>query len=306
MPLVTFNSLMRAAEDGGYAVGYFESWSLESLLAVADAAEAMRSPVILGFSGVYLTHPRRVVRDPLPVLAAMGLETCRTLSIPVCLLFNECAKFDRVLEALTLGFSLVMYSDDRETEVERERRITQLTDIAHDNGQAVEAEMFALPGVGGEPLPPDAPNPLSDPRLSAQFVERTKINALAVNIGQKHLHGRCEVDLDLDRLQALRAAVDVPLVLHGATSVRRTDIRAAVNIGVRKVNVGSALKQAYFEALKSACRAQTDSLNPYEAIGSGLSTDVLTAGRVAMQAIVEEWMKLLGSAGKATSMEVPT
>jgi len=57
MPLTSFNDLMAAAERGRYAVGYFESWSLESLLAVADAAEAVRSPAILGFSGTYLTDP---------------------------------------------------------------------------------------------------------------------------------------------------------------------------------------------------------------------------------------------------------
>ncbi len=68
MPLVPF-----PADDGGrgrrggYAVGYFESWNLESLLAVADAAEAERSPVILGFSGIYLPHPgRAVIRSALP------------------------------------------------------------------------------------------------------------------------------------------------------------------------------------------------------------------------------------------------
>jgi fructose/tagatose bisphosphate aldolase len=73
MPLVPFHQLMAEAEGGGYAVGYFESWNLESLMAVADAAEAMRSPVILGFSGIYLTNSRRIVKEPLSVYAAMGL-----------------------------------------------------------------------------------------------------------------------------------------------------------------------------------------------------------------------------------------
>ena len=84
-----FDELMADAEAGGYAVGYFESWNLESLLAVADAAEEAHSPVILGFSGICLTHPRRIVNDPLSVYAAMGLEVCRKLSVPACLLFNE-------------------------------------------------------------------------------------------------------------------------------------------------------------------------------------------------------------------------
>src|SRR5437867_2161792 len=67
MPLVGFQELIDEAERGGYAVGYFESWSLESLLAVADAAERTGSPVILGFSGIQLPAPerrRRVARGP--------------------------------------------------------------------------------------------------------------------------------------------------------------------------------------------------------------------------------------------------
>ena len=61
--------LMTDAEAGGYAVGYFESWNLESLMAIADAAVAVRSPVILGFSGIYLTDSRRISKG-----AALGLR----------------------------------------------------------------------------------------------------------------------------------------------------------------------------------------------------------------------------------------
>src|SRR5947207_21297 len=104
MTMVSFNSLMHDAIAGGYAVGYFESWNLESLLAVADAAEVMRSPVILGFSGVYLPHVHRIVKDPLHVYASMGLDVCRNLGVPACLLFNESPNFEWVLEAVGLGF----------------------------------------------------------------------------------------------------------------------------------------------------------------------------------------------------------
>jgi hypothetical protein len=89
MPLAPFAELMADAERGGYAVGYFESWNLESLLAVCDAAEATRSPVLLGFSGIYLPHPARVAREPLNLYAALGLEAIRGLSVPACLVFND-------------------------------------------------------------------------------------------------------------------------------------------------------------------------------------------------------------------------
>jgi fructose/tagatose bisphosphate aldolase len=290
---------MRDAAAGGYAVGYFESWNLESLLAVADAAEAARSPGILGFSGIYLPHPGRVVKDPLDVYASMGLEICRRISVPACLLFNESPSIEWVRDALRAGFGLVMYSNDQEPQTSREARIAELSQMAHKNNQAVEAETFALPGVAGERVQFDDSAEMTEPSAAAAFVRQTKIDALAVNIGQQHLHGQQEVTLNLERLAALRAAVDIPLVLHGATSVRRNDIRQAVEIGIRKVNVGSALKQAFLGAMREKCRECSESSNPYEVIGSGFANDVLVAGRLAMQREVEDWMKTIGSAGRA-------
>jgi fructose/tagatose bisphosphate aldolase len=114
-----------------------------------------------------------------------------------------------------------------------------------------------------------------------------------------HLHGRGQVRLDLGRLAALKAAVQVPLVLHGATSVHRADLAEAARLGIRKINVGSVIKRAYLEALRRAAVVAGDAYNPYDVIGSGFASDVLTAGRVAMQAVVEEMMHLFGSAGKA-------
>ena len=63
--------------------------------------------------------------------------------------------------------------------------------------------------------------------------------------------------------------------------------------------MGSVLKQAYFNALCSACDAQRHHANPYEVIGSGLPQDVLVASRMAMQSVVEEFMNVFGSAGQA-------
>src|SRR5262249_44960561 len=122
MPLVPFHTLMQDAEKGGYAVGYFESWNLESLLAVAAAAQATRSPLILGFSGIYLLHPQRWVKDPFSVYAAMGLEVGRGLSVPCCLLFNESPHLHCVLSAVDLGYQLVMYTDDSLAPEELEER----------------------------------------------------------------------------------------------------------------------------------------------------------------------------------------
>jgi len=293
MPLASFAELMVDAERGGYAVGYFESWNLESLLAVCDAAEATRSPVLLGFSGIYLSHPARVVRESLSLYSALGHEAIRRLSIPACLVFNESPNFEWVLEAIALGFGLVMFSDETlgfDGQLEQVRKVTE---VAHRAGVAVEGEAAALPGVGGKLSALTENLRLTDPDAARNFIERTGVDAFAVNVGQAHLHGRSRVRLNLARIVDLKQSLKVPLVLHGASSVDRTDLSAAIRLGIRKINVGSALKSVYFEAVRRAIGRVGDSYNPYEVVGSGLDGDILTTGRVALQKTVEDWMILL-------------
>ena len=299
MALVPFNELMCEAEKGNYAVGYFESWNLESLQAVADAAESMRSPVILGFSGIYLPHPARATRENLRVYAALGLETCRSLSVPSCLLFNESPDFEWVTEAIELGFGLVMYTDEEVSVEEQVERVRAIVERAHRKGVAVEGELMPLPGVGGELSAAPELNCLDDPEVARSFVERTQVDAFAVNLGQAHVHGRTMIQLNLARLRELREKITVPLVLHGATSISQSDLKDAIQLGVRKINVGSVLKRSFFEAMRSACSSISEGYNPYEVVGSGLEKDVLTHARIALQKKVEELMNLFGSALRA-------
>lgn len=300
MARVSFTQLMAEAERGRYAVGYFESWSLESLLAVADAAEAMRSPVILGFSGIYLSHPDRRARDRLAPYAAMAAAVAEELTVPACLLFNECPDREWVEHAVDAGFDLVMYSSETVPAADRVEIIRDVAERAHARGAAVEGEIEPLAGVAGD-LAPGAAG--SDVRLTSAdearaFIDGTGIDALAINVGQMHFHGRRIARLDLDRLRQLRD-LGVPLVLHGGSSIDSGDLRAAIEIGVRKINIGSRLKQIYFKALREACDGIPASANPYEVIGSGLKDDVLIRARLAMQRDVEVLMALFGSAGRA-------
>lgn len=295
MPLASFAELMTDAEQRGYAIGYFECWNLESLLAVCDAAEATHSPVLLGFSGLHLPNPMRVVRDPLSLYAALGLEAIRRLRVPACLVFNESPDFEWVMEAIALGFGLVMFSDETLSFDMQVEKVQQVVQTAHKAGLAVEGEAATLPGVGGElsSLPEDLR--FTDPGRARDFIERTGVDAFAVNIGQAHLHGRKRVRLNLSHLVELKHALSVPLVLHGASSLDRSDLKEAIRLGIRKVNVGSALKREYFEALRKTALQAGDGYNPYEVIGSGLAGDVLTAGRIALQKSVEDWMTVFGS-----------
>jgi fructose/tagatose bisphosphate aldolase len=170
---------------------------------------------------------------------------------------------------------------------------------AHPLGCAVEAEMSAPPGIDGDLSTAPEELHLTDPAHARAFVEETGVDCLAVNVGQAHLHGREKVHLRLDLVEDLRREVPVPLVLHGASSIERADLAAAIRLGVRKINVGSVLKQRFLSALREGCAAVPPDANPYEALGSGFQQDLLTRGRVAEREVVEELLHLFGSAGKA-------
>lgn len=301
MPRVRFNELLEHAGRNRYAVGYFESWNLESLLAVADAAEAKKSPVILGFSGITLPNEKRVVRDSLSTYAAFGKDICARLSVPSCLLFNESAYLSWVLEAIDLEFDAVMFTDDRLTLAEQTENVKTVVQKAHDRGVAVEGELTPLPGAGGEAVLPGEQGPKTGIGEALEFIYKTGVDSFAVDIGQVHRHGRIKLPLDLEHLKLLKERISTPLALHGASSVDGKSIQAAVAAGIAKINVGSNLKRAFFNAMRNACIETGEDFNPYDIIGSGLSVDVLTKGRVAVQSMVEDLMDLFGSTGRAFS-----
>lgn len=299
MPIVPVREMLRDAGERLYAVGYFECWDLESLMAAADAAREKRSPVLLGFSGIYLAHPERVRDDPLEVYAALGLAVCRSLPVPANLVFNECPDEDWVKAAIRAGFGQVMYTDDRLDYETLTRKVKGFVLDAHQSGILVEGEISPVPGLAGRLQTRPQDFRLTAPQAAQEFVEATGIDALAVNIGQAHLHGRQQVVLDFERLDEIREAVDIPLVLHGASSIGNHELKCAVHRGITKVNVGSRLKQAFYGAIETGLMAVDETRNPYEVIGSGLEQDILVRGRLAMTLVIEEYMEALGSAGKA-------
>jgi fructose-bisphosphate aldolase class II len=117
-----------------------------------------------------------------------------------------------------------------------------------------------------------------------------------------HLHGRRKVLLDLDRLQVIRERVGVPLVLHGASSIDDEALQLAIRGGIRKINIGSTLRTAFYRAVHERIMSTGTTFNPYEVLGSGLEGDILLAGRLAVRNLVREKMHLFGSAGRASDL----
>jgi ketose-bisphosphate aldolase len=294
MSLWPISELVQHARKNQYALGYFESWNLESLQGVLDAAEMTGSPIIIGFNGEFLSRPGRKVTERIRCYAELGKAGAAEARVPCGLIFNECPNDDWVRNAVLAGFNLVMPADPSATYEDYRVRVATLTEFAHRHGAAVEAEVGHLP-FGSSRLTNGYS--LTDPELAGRFVEDTEVDLLAVSVGNVHVLTKGERELDLKRLSQIGERANKPLVLHGGTGIPASSIREAIKLGVTKVNYGTYLKQRYLEALRSSIAAEVD--NPHELLGMGGEHDVMIAGRLAVRDAVLERIELLGCCGKA-------
>src|SRR6266511_5941559 len=107
MPLVSLSGMLADAVRGAYGVCYCESWNLESLQAVVEAAEDCRSPVVAGFNGGFLRHCSRRKAENLAYYAGFKLALERS-SVPVAFLLNESDSLEQIEQGIELGFNAVM------------------------------------------------------------------------------------------------------------------------------------------------------------------------------------------------------
>lgn len=295
MPLESIPRLLAGCRAGGYAVGYFESWNLESLQGVLDAAEQTRSPVIVGFSGEFLSGRERLAPERLALYGALGRAAAEASSVPCGFIFNECPDDSWVLAAIESGFNLVMPADPTRSYEDYVRRVQRIVAHARARQVAVEAELGELPcGVAGHE---GHTGQLTDPEVAQRFVSETGVDLLAVSVGNVHVQMTGETDLDLERLAAIHARVPVPLVLHGGTGIAPRSLQAAIRLGVAKVNYGTCLKQAYLKAVRAAISQESG--DPHVLLGRGGPRDVLVEGRLAVRDAVLQRIGLLGCCGRA-------
>ena len=288
MPVEPVPQMMARARRDGYAVGYFESWNLESLQGVLDAAEQTRSPIIIGFNGEFLSGPGRARSERLRLYGALGSAAAEGASIPCGFIFNECTNDRWTEQAIMTGFNLVMPADPEASLEGYTRRVTDLATIAHAHDVAVEAEVGELPQANERGTP-------TDPAVAEGFVQATGVDLLAISVGNIHVKLRDQAPLDLDLLARIRERVDVPLVLHGGTGIEADSLREAIRIGVNKVNYGTYLKQRYLDAVRAAL--DTPEPNPHRLLGMGGAEDVMTVGRRAVCDAVLERIDILGCCG---------
>jgi ketose-bisphosphate aldolase len=286
--------LLADARRRGYAVCYCESWNLESFQAVIEAAEELGSPIIVGFNGGFLMHASRRRPENLAFYAGMGVPL-RECQVPVSLILNESESLSQIARGLELGFNAVMVESHHLGSGEYRELVKQVVAVARSRNAFVEGQIGVLPN-GWEG--PNGSGVITDPSLARAFVEETGVDALSVSIGNVHILTQGKAPIDIEALKQLRAAVKVPLVLHGGTGFPAERAAEVIALGVAKFNFGTALKQVYLGAVREAIKAYHEPMNPHVFLGMGGAEDVMVAGREAVKLKVKELIQNYGFAGK--------
>lgn len=299
MALVSMTSLMDHALVNNYAVGYFEAWNMESILAVVDAAEKANSPVIIGFGGQFIGSKKRRIKENIYHYGRLGKAIAEQTPIPVALLLNEAHELPLLIDGMDAGFNAIMFEGQGMSLDESIGINKYLVEQAHALGVAVEAEVGQLPDsdiVTGT----ITEGKLTDLNEAAYFVDETGIDSLAVSIGNVHLLEGRKASLDFELVSRLRKKINIPLVLHGATGISDADLKTAIQLGMSKVNVGTVLKRAYLNAIQAYLKEnKVSNMDPHNVMGRGGEEDMLCKARDAVSHEVLRYMRLFGSENMA-------
>lgn len=282
MPLVTSKQMLKDAQKGGYAVGAFNVENMEMVKAVIAAAEELRAPVMLQ------TTPSTVKYGTLETYAAIVAAEAKKATVPVCLHLDHGSSYELAVAAMEAGYTSVMIDGSHETFEDNIAVSKKVVDVAAEKAIPVEAELGKVGGKEDD-LEAEA-DTNTDPKEAKEFVERTGVDSLAIAIGTAHGFYAGTPVLDKERVSEIRALVDIPLVLHGASGLTDDDVRECVSRGICKVNFATELRVAYTDAMKKLLEEKPDTFDPKK-FG--------VVGMESVKALVMERMKVCGCDGKA-------
>lgn len=282
MALTDTREMLLRAQSGGYAIGAFNAENMEIMQAVFEAAAETQSPFILQ------TTPSMLKYAMADVFFALTRGLSAVSSVPVALHLDHGDSFATAAKCLRAGYTSVMIDGSKLSFEENIALTTRVVEMCSPCTVPVEAE---LGKVGGKEEELETNDPgYTDPDEAVEFCARTGISSLAVAIGTAHGFYSGKPQLDLARLEKIRARVDIPLVLHGASGLTDEDIQNCIRRGICKVNFATELRNAYTEGVKGALLRNPALYDPKE-FGK--------EGRKLVKQLVMQRMIVCNAAGKA-------
>lgn len=308
MPLEILGKMYEKANRERYAIGQFNFSNLEFLQSAVEAAEEMKSPVIVALSTGAIKY------GGIKNLVALTRTMAEQVSVPVALHLDHGEKLDDIKRCVDAGFTSVMIDGSHHPLEENIALTRQAADYAHSHGGiTVEAELGRLGGIEDDIKVDERDARLTDPAEAVRFVKESGCDALAVAVGTSHgaYKFKGENRIDFERIKSIKQLLGIPLVLHGASSVDAESVAQinkyggkiegakgldaesytrAIQNGINKVNIDTDLRLKWTAVLRKLIAEKPGEFDPRKFLGPA---------RDAVKEVIKQKMTLLGSAGKA-------
>jgi len=274
--------IIKEAREGKYAFGMFNTSNLEVTQAIARAAEARNMPAMIGVTETAIKYA-----GFLPLINLVkGVITESKADLVLHLDHGKTPKL--IKRCIDEGFKSVMI-DASFCEFEKNVEITKdIVEYAHKKGVVVQAELGKIPRVKSsmEIEVMFKKMKKTDPNEAKEFVERTKVDTLAVIVG--NIHGMYKPEgnphLDIDLLKKIRDKISTPFVLHGGSGTPSGDVqRAILEGGIVSVNIDTEIRVAFIGAINDFCVSGQMVTDPRK---------ILSIARDSVQKKVEEKIEL--------------
>jgi len=250
--LVPSRQLLNAARRDGRAVAALNFYNAETLRAHINAANACDAAIILQ------TTESTIDYLGIDMAVSMAQAAAREMSKPAALHLDHGANFEIARRCIEAGYSSVMIDGSKLPFHENVELTGRVVELAHSAGVSVEGELghVAQNADGG-----DITQFYTRPQDAVKFVAETGVDALAVAVGTAHGFYKGEVRLDFERLGEISKAVgETALVLHGGSGVPAELMQEAIRCGIRKINFGTELKNAFTLAVRKSL-SETDEID---------------------------------------------
>ncbi|MEV6329218.1 class II fructose-bisphosphate aldolase [Streptomyces sp. NPDC051909] len=273
MPLTPTADILGPAQAAGTGIGAFNVVQIEHAEAIVTGAERAGLPVILQISENTARY-----HGALAPTALASLAVARAAAVPVAVHLDHAESAELVAEAVELGFASVMFDASKLPYDANVSATRTMTELCHRADIWIEAELGAVGGKDGA----HAPGVRTDPDEARAFAAATGVDALAVAVGSSHAMLTRDAALDFALIARLKAALDVPLVLHGSSGVADAGLAKAVAAGMTKVNISTHLNKLFTATVRERLEASPALADPRKYLGP------------ARDAVAAEVARLLG------------
>ncbi|AJR11898.1 Fructose-bisphosphate aldolase [Mesomycoplasma dispar] len=287
MTLVNTKTMLEKARKNNYAIPHININNLEWTKAALLAAQAKKSPLIIGTSEGALKYMGglKTVYN-----LVTNLMDFLEITVPIALHLDH-GSYETCKEALKNGYSSVMYDGSKEEFSVNLQKTQEIVDLARKTDATVEAEVGQ---IGGEEDGVIGNGEIADPDNAKKLAD-TGIACLAAGIGNIHgIYPENWESLNFDVLEEISKKTQIPLVLHGGSGIPKDQIQKAIKLGISKINVNTELQQANAVAISEFVLSGK--------INQGKNFDprkLLAPGTKAIQLLIEDKIVEFGSENQA-------